>query len=832
MVRFGLSSLPFPILLEGLMAGFLARFEKARFLQPDGSITAQPRAWWKVLRDGIFPPHARQLPLASLGKVIQWQAGAGNLEVVTEDGRLRFDFLTPGLLRIRATRGKTFPALFSYAVVETDWPGAQTSWNESEEQLTFASDILLVRVEKADGRFAIFRSGQCLLQEARPLTWEGEACTAQFSSRPDGEMYGLGEKAAGLGRKGKSWTLWNRDPQTYDLGDEPLYSSIPFWLEMQQGKACGFFLDSTFRATFDFGSSDRTMDRIAVDGGEFRLYVLSEPTFPGVLAQYASLTGHMPLPPLWSLGYHQSRWSYETAEEVRRVARELRQRRIPCDAIHLDIDYMDGWRCFTWDRHRFPDPAGLIAELRTQGFHAVPVVDPGIKAEKGYPIDDEGVRLGMFCTLPDGTVYRRPAWPGWCHFPDFTNPPVREWWGSLYRGLLDDGVTGVENDMNEPADLAGSQPPPFLRHAREGKLSDHRECHNIYGMQMARATYEGLQRLRPDDRPFLITRSTFAGGQRYGATWTADNQSSFTHLRLSLAMILSLGLSGFPFAGCDIGGFAGSCSGELLTRWTQLGSFFPFFRNHCAKGYPHQEPWVFGEPFESACRKAIELRYQLLPYLYAAFDQAHRQGLPIVRPLFFEWPEDDRTRDESEFLCGDSLLVAPIMEEGAVAREAYLPAGRWFAYEGGQAMEGNNAQRVGAAIDHIPLFVKAGAVIPCWPAQQFVGDPLPGEMRFRVYAGSGESLLYEDDGLTPDYQRGAFRRTRIQQRLENRSLRICWQAEGAYPSPSSRWVFTFFGLENAPRLILEDARTVEEWSFSNGSLSLATTPCATLEIHW
>ncbi|MEI6310195.1 MAG: TIM-barrel domain-containing protein, partial [bacterium] len=736
LVHTGIHSVPFPILFQSLLARLAIPYQEARFLDRHGVVQEKPRAFPLALGDLLFPPK-REIPLPQpFGALHSCKVQGSCLEATNEGGRLRLEFLAEDLLRLRVTRSPVFPEPFSYAVEKTVWPPVAVSWNEGEDHWRFASNRLLCLLAKSDGSLSLFRDGRLLLQQKGSLCWQEEACRTQFALPEGAEIYGLGERAGWLPRRGRRWTFWNHDPVNYDLGDDPLYSGIPFWLQMQGGEACGCFLDNACRSELDIGQEDPDSLKILLEGGEFRLYVLAAPTPREILARYAELTGRMPLPPLWALGFHQSRWSYDSAAEVQRIAGEFRRREIPCDAIHLDIDALDGWRCFTWNRKRFPDPPGLLAGLTEEGFHAVSVIDPGIKAERGYAVNDQGVAKGYFCRLPDGSLYRRPSWPGWSHFPDFTNPAVRHWWGELYREMLDDGVAGFENDMNEPSDLANGDPPPFLHHDREGEPSDHRACHNIYGLQMARATFEGLQRLRLNQRPFLLARSTSAGGQRFGATWTGDNQSSFQHLRLSLAMVLSLGLSGFSFAGCDVGGFSRSCWGELLARWTQLAAFFPFFRNHCAKGNSSQEPWAFGEPYQGVCRQAIELRYQLLPTLYTAFHQCSRSGLPILRPLFFDWPEVAKIEEEqSQFLFGDSLMAAPVLEEGATERQVYLPPGTWYDYWTGHVLSGEQRLRVPTPLEAIPLYARAGSAIPCWPLQQFIREAHPQELRFRIYAG-------------------------------------------------------------------------------------------------
>ncbi len=429
---------------------------------------------------------------------------------------------------------------------------------------------------------------------------QGAFCTRRLAEGDP--VYGLGEKAFDLNLRGRRLEMWNTDPSPYPPGRDPLYHSIPFLVSLHNGQAHGLFFDNPGRTRFDLGHTRPDLLRYEADTGELCAYLIGGPGIPDVLAGYTRLTGRMPMPPRWALGYHQSRWSYFPEGQVRTLAAEFRRRRIPCDAIHLDIDYMDGFRVFTWDPSRFPDPPRLLADLHEQGFHVIAMIDPGVKVDPGplpvlarasgpggrdipgYAIHDEGLAHGFFCKLPDGRPFRGPVWPGDCYFPDFTDPAVRAWWGDLYRPLLDAGLDGFWNDMNEPAVFLGQTMPPYLVHNYDGHGACHSDIHNVYGLQMARASAEGLRRLRPGERVPLITRSAYAGVQRHALAWTGDNWSTWAHLRLGVSMCLNLGLSGVAFCGPDTGGFAGDCDGELLARWTQVGALTPFFRNHAAAG--------------------------------------------------------------------------------------------------------------------------------------------------------------------------------------------------------------------------------------------------------
>jgi alpha-glucosidase len=553
-----------------------------------------------------------------------------------------------------------------------------------------------------------------------------------------------------------------------------------------------------------------------------------------ILERYTRLTGRMPLPPRWMLGYHQSRWSYYPEAQVREVADEFRRRRIPCDVVHLDIHYLDGYRVFCWDRERFPDPPRLLADLGEQGFRAIAILDPGVKVDPGYHVHDEGLARDAFCRLPGGGLFQGPVWPGRCYLPDFTDPAVRAWWGDLYQPLLEEGLAGFWNDMNEPA-IFGGEMPSTVRHSYEGQGAAHGPIHNVYGLQMARASAEGLERLRPGARLPLISRSGYAGLQRYALVWTGDNHSTWAHLRLGISICLNLGLSGLAFCGPDIGGFAGDCDGELLARWTQVGALTPFFRNHSAIGTAPQEPWAFGEPYESICRRWIELRYELLPYIYTAAWQAAQTGLPMMRPLSLAFPDDLRTYSlDDQFLLGDALLAAAVGHPGQRVRGVYLPGGQWYDFWTGRPAAGQI--EAAAPLERLPLYVRAGSVLPRGPVMQHTGEWPPEVLHLHVYPGDGQSWLYEDDGLTRDYGSGAFQLTCfLSQAAPGGDLVVLREVEGGFDPGYSRFQIHVHGLQVPPRRVRVDGRTVEADFVAGEDAGMArftTGPWTRLEIGY
>jgi alpha-glucosidase len=595
-------------------------------------------------------------------------------------------------------------------------------------------------------------------------------------------LYGLGERTGTMNKRGHAFPVWNVDPpHPHNFETMTMYTSIPFYisLHIEDGSAFGVLIDHTGRVDMDLGRTNDTEISVTIQDDSFVVYFFIGPKPADVLRQYTELTGHMPLPPRWALGYHQSRWGYISEEQVRQVANRLRERNHPCDAIWLDIDYMHEYRDFTWSAKLFPDPAQMTNDLHEQGIHLVTIIDPGIKVDEKYPVYMQGLEHDYFCRYINGEIFTGSVWPGECVFPDFSRSKVRKWWGNNHRSLIEQGVDGIWDDMNEPAltnFFSGNLEPPIhgntmsndvLHRAGENEVTGpdgspvlHKFFHNAYGMEMARATYEGLKFLRPDRRPFVLNRSGTAGMQRYAAIWTGDNTSQWEHISMAIPMCLNIAMSGVPFVGVDIGGFWEASNGELLVRFAQLASLLPFCRNHNSIGQPDQEPWAFGEPYESAYRTAIELRYRLMPYLYTLFHEASLSGAPIIRPLYYHYAQDEQACDvQNEFLVGDSILSAPIVEQGATGRNVYLPPGLWFDFWTGKMYPGNGWSKISSPLDQWPLFVRGDSIIPTGPLMQYTDQHSTDPLTITCYM-TGDELanytLYEDDGSTFKYQNGEY----------------------------------------------------------------------------
>ncbi|MEK5477407.1 TIM-barrel domain-containing protein [Paenibacillus sp. FSL R5-0407] len=631
---------------------------------------------------------------------------------------------------------------------------------ELENELELHGGNAVLVVDKADLSFKVktARGKPC---GSYMMSYSETTLRCQGSMDDEAMIYGLGETTGYLNKRGERYTMWNSDvfdPHVPDM--ESLYQSIPLLIHHASYNTFGLFIDNPGKTVIDLREE---ADRYLVEtvNGGMDLYLIAGPELKDVVANYSTLTGKMPLPPLWSLGYQQSRFSYMNQEEVIRLAQNFRVKKIPCDVIYLDIHYMDEYKVFTFDKDRFPDPAGMMRELKNLGFRIVPIVDPGVKVQDGYEVYEQGLEAGRFCQTPDGKEYVGDVWPGPSVFPDFTDQGTREWWGALHRFYVDYGISGIWNDMNEPSVF--NSPTKTMDeqviHRNDGKPKTHGEMHNIYSLLMSQATYEGMEKLLQGERPFVLTRAGYAGIQRYATVWTGDNRSYWEHMRMSMSMGLNLGLSGIAFCGADIGGFMHHASGELLARWTQLGVFTPFCRNHSAIDTRNQEPWTFNDEVEEICRKYIELRYRMLPYLYSLVYESTCTGLPIMRPLVLEYPADRNTYQLSDqFLYGKDLLVAPIYEPGKQHRVVYLPEGIWFDYWTGTRYEGNMHIISHAPLDVLPLFVRAGAILPQAQPVQYTGHANWQGLDIHLYAqGANNSFaLYEDDGISTRYLQGAY----------------------------------------------------------------------------
>ena len=567
-------------------------------------------------------------------------------------------------------------------------------------------------------------------------------------------VYGLGDKPGCLNRRGYVYVNWNTDnPAPHVDSFKSLYKSIPFFMVLGENYCYGIFADNTYKTTFDFGFESSEYYVVSHEKGFLDYYFFPGEKPSDVVKKYTGLTGTTPLFQRWIYGSHQSRWGYCSQDEILGIAEAFEKNEIPCDVIHMDIDYMDGYRVFTFDKERFPDTKALSETLADKGIKLISIIDPGVKKDEAYFMYREGMEMDAFAHDAQGAVYENAVWPGTSVFPDFSREDVRKWWGEKTKILLDHGIRGIWNDMNEPASFRGPLPDDVKFAA-----GAHDEIHNIYGHLMAKATYEGLLEHDNGRRPFVLTRAAYAGSQKYCGGWTGDNHSIWAHLTLSLEQICNLSLCGMAMCGSDIGGFGSDVTPELLVRFYQAAVFAPFFRNHSAVGTRRQEPWLFDEKTRDAVRKTVRLRYRFIPYIYDLARECERTGEPIVRPLVYEYPHDKMVRNIcDEYLLGKFVLVAPVTVPGKFAREVYLPEGEWYDYETNEKYTGGKYILADAPLDKVPVFIRAGAILPVAEGNiQSTEDITSENTRILTYPGQGTFIHYEDDNETLAYREGSY----------------------------------------------------------------------------
>ncbi|MGM0451596.1 MAG: glycoside hydrolase family 31 protein [Thermodesulfobacteriota bacterium] len=736
----------------------------------------------------------------SLGGLVAYEQTKQGLHITAENAFAEITVFSPRVIRIHIYNEAHPREAFSHTVVACPAPAAY-SLHEDAVRITLETEALFVQIDKHPLRLSFFDTAGGLINaddKAFGTSFLGETVTTYKTLQPGERFVGLGEKTGSLDRRGSAYVNWNTDYFAYPIHADPLYTSVPFYMGIHGGRKYGIFFDNTHRSHFNFGAANNRFSSFGADAGSMDYYFFHGAGVAEILSDFTWIVGRMPLPPLWSLGYHQSRYSYSPDREAVGVARGLREKDIPADVIYLDIHHMDRYKVFTWDQARFPAPGRLIETLKQMDFRVVVIVDPGIKIETGYAPYESAKKRRLFLQYPDGTDYAGEVWPGWCHFPDFTNPETRRWWQKWLTTYTALGIEGIWCDMNEPA-AWGHRVPDLVEFAWEGGGAAHRKARNVYGMQMAKATWEGVA-AAVKKRPFVLSRSGFAGIQRYAAVWTGDNVADDAHMLADVRLVNSMGLSGMGFAGCDIGGFAGDADSRLFARWIAVGMFFPFARCHSAVNSRAAEPWAFGEAVEAVARNYIKLRYKLLPYIYACFYECSRTGLPVARSLVIDWPDEAEIYDpryQHQYLFGPSILVAPVSSEKDMEK-VYLPPGGWYDFYTDQFHSGPSKIVVETPPERLPLFVRAGAVIPMQPhAPATTSAPPGGPLQLHVYEGETADafVYYEDDGESFDYEDGGYFRRQI--RLQSGRL-VMDEAEGGFASRYKAIEICFHGFDFVP----------------------------------
>ena len=577
----------------------------------------------------------------------------------------------------------------------------------------------------------------------------------EYTLENEEKVYGLGENVRGINKRGWIYKSCCADEPNHVEDRTSLYASHNF-LVLDGGKEqFGVFFDYPGIITFDVGYTHLNELKITLSEPDADVYVMTGESILDIVKQFRQLIGRSYIPPKWAFGYQQSRWGYMNEADIREVVKGHREKKIPLESIYMDIDYMERFKDFTVNQERFPDFPEFVKEMKAQHIHLVPIIDAGVKVEEGYDVYEEGIEKGYFCKKENGEYFVAGVWPGKVHFPDVLNKEAREWFGNKYQVLLDQGIEGFWNDMNEPASFRGELPQDVVFHDEE-RTTNHAEMHNVYGHYMSRATFEGLQKLS-DKRPFVITRAAYAGTQKYATVWTGDNQSLWSHLQMMVPQLCNLGMSGFAFAGTDIGGFGADTTPELLTRWIEAAVFSPLFRNHSCQGTRRQEPWQFDDQVVGIYRKYVKMRYRFLPYLYDLFYQGEQTGLPVMRPLVLHYPKDPETYNlNGEFLVGENLLVAPVLEQGATKKMVYLPEGEWYDYWTGEKITGGKYFLRDAPIDLCPMYLKEGTMIPMYEKMAYVGEKPYRTLYLLTTPGEASYDHFQDNGEDYAYRKGVY----------------------------------------------------------------------------
>ncbi|EIF6166578.1 glycoside hydrolase family 31 protein [Clostridium perfringens] len=572
--------------------------------------------------------------------------------------------------------------------------------------------------------------------------------------------YGLGEKGGDLNKKGCYTENFNTDDPETDDDSITYYKTIPFYVALKEEATYGIFFDNSFRSYFDMGKEMGDRIFFGAIGGQIQYYFIPGENIKEVVKNYTALTGRMEMPPLWSLGYQQCRFSYFSQEEVRELVKTFEEKDIPLDVVYLDIDYMDGFRVMTFKTPNFDDAAGLIGDLKEKGIRTITIIDPGVKVDEEYPVFKRGKEGNHFTKKLDGEMFIGAVWPGDSAFPDFSNKDCREWWKSeLKKFISEHGMDGIWNDMNEPC-VFNNDHKTMLEtclHNSDNGVIEHKEFHNRYGFEMSRCSKEAQEELHPNERGFSMTRATYAGGQRYSSVWTGDNMSLWSQMRMSISMNANLGISGFSFVGNDVSGFGLDSSEELFIRWMEMGPFIPIFRNHSNMYTRRQEPWAFGPRAEKIAKKSIELRYELLPYIYDLYYISHKEGLPIFRPMIMEYEKDMNLLNMREqFMLGENMIVAPVLYEGERSKTLYLPKGSWFNYFTMEKLQGGKWYKLPCELDEILVFVKEGAIIPTYNKKFRNVKERPNNILLKVFGENAKGFHYNDDGHSMEYLEGKY----------------------------------------------------------------------------
>ena len=601
-----------------------------------------------------------------------------------------------------------------------------------------------------------------------------------------------------------------------------MYISVPFYMGIHHNQVYGMFYNNSYKSFFNFGLSTPNFSSVSMDGGDADYFFMYDASPGKIIEHYTSLTGRMQLPPLWSIGYHQSRCSYYPQDKVEWIAETFRKKKIPLDCIVLDADYQEGYQPFRINKERFPDMPGLSASLAKMNIELTASVYPGVKIDSTYESYNDGLKKDVFIKYADGSLFETAIAPLSCYLPDYTNPKTRAWWVNKMKWMVANGIHGYWNDMNEPA-VAGSYLPDNLLFDFDGKKANSLEAKNVYGFQMARSSYEAALQNEKDWRPFVLTRSGFAGVQRYSAVWSGDNTSKDEGLLSGVLLNSQMGLSGISFCGYDVGGYIGDASKDLYKRWIEVGIFSPFCRNHREFFGAAGEPWAYGEEAEAISKIFIGFRYRLLPYIYAKFYEASQTGMPIARSLCINYPHDDKVYDNTyqyQFLFGDAMMVVPLTSEDKM-KNIYLPAGDWYDVYSDELVNGGKSFNKEVPIYKIPLYAKASAIIPMQSLVQSTKEKPSDTLDIHIFYGSEKNsfVYYEDDGSSMNYMQNKFCKRNIVFDPDNKQI-IFSKQEGDYVSVYKKLRLILHGFPDAVKQIDVGGRQIDVQNKSVGLINI------------
>ncbi|SFT84579.1 alpha-glucosidase [Algoriphagus locisalis] len=758
-------------------------------------------------------PNSRYI---SIGNLVNWKQVDQGIIAQNEIAQIKITVVKDGMVRVQSSRNESFDSN-PYSVIS----GTETvdlSIEEIDQKIHIKSTLIHLQFDLSNGVCSFFDSKGNLLNkdDSLGISWIGTEVTCYKEIQPNEKFIGLGEKTGNLNRFGSAYVNWNTDYFAYGIADDPLYMSIPFYIGTHTKGSYGIYFDNSHKTVFNFGASTDRFVYFNAEDGDMDYYFIHAPSVAEIISSYTSLTGRMKMPPKWALGFQQCRYSYYPDKEVFALANTFRDKDIPADVIYLDIHHMSHYKVFTFDGKKFPDPKSMIARLKELGFRVVVIMDPGIKKEPGYLPYEEGKSEDLFVKYPDGKDYIAQVWPGWCAFPDFTKEKTRTWWGEKMEFYAQTGVDGYWADMNEPASW-GQFTPNLIEFDVDGNPASHRKARNVYGMQMARAAQEGALLQNPEKRPFVLTRSGFAGVQRFAAAWTGDNQSTEHHMLAGVRLINSLGLSGISFSGFDVGGFAGEASKSLFARWMSIGAFTPLYRAHSMINSKDAEPWAFGEEVEEISRNYLKLRYKLLPTIYSKMQESTQNGLPVSSSLAISFAQDERiyaSAFQNQYLFCDTFLVAPVESTKAITK-VYLPESSWYYLFTDEFHSGKNTIYQDCPLAYLPVYVKGGSIFTCQSDLPHTGAPHDGILQVHVYAGkeNGSFNHYEDDGESWDFEKGQFHKRMLSYDSMQETLTMDTPT-GEYPGDFSEMKIYFHGFANET---VELAGRQEKLKFENFS---------------